>query len=140
MAFLASAALAASCASDPDRQTLARLHSVPVDVTEVDVADSLERAMQSYRRFLDETPSGAMTPEAMRRLADLQIEQQFGIMGDGEIIELPAPELAAVAGPARVRADGESRGGTLADLGESDEAFDGTVRVRVVRGPRSRAA
>jgi len=41
--------------------------------------------MQGYRRFLAETPETAMTPEAMRRLADLQLEKQFGIRtGDGK--------------------------------------------------------
>ena len=84
------ALLVASCASNPDRRTLARLHDVPADVEEVEVADSLDRALESYKRFLEETPSSVMTPEAMRRLADLKLEQQFGLIGDGEIVELPA--------------------------------------------------
>ena len=53
--------------------------------------------MQSYRRYLEETPRTEMTPEAMRRLADLQIEKQFGIRGDGEIKEMAAPEEAGTA-------------------------------------------
>jgi tetratricopeptide (TPR) repeat protein len=90
--------LLASCASNPDRQTLAGLHNVEADVEDVTVEDSLERAMDSYRRFLEETPEGVMTPEALRRLADLQIENAYGIMGSGEIIELPAPAEAGVSG------------------------------------------
>ena len=43
------------------------------------MTEGLEQAMQGYRRFLDETPETELTPEAMRRLADLQIEKQFGI-------------------------------------------------------------
>ncbi|MBN1238091.1 MAG: hypothetical protein JXB36_06295, partial [Gammaproteobacteria bacterium] len=85
------AALVVSCAGNPDKRTLARLRDVPADVEEVDVENSLEMAMQSYRRFLTETPESRMTPEAMRRLADLQIEKQYGIIGDGEIVDLPAP-------------------------------------------------
>ena len=88
-------ALLASCASSPDRQTLAGLHDVAADVEDITVEDSLERAMDSYRRFLEETPEGVMTPEALRRLADLQIENAYGIMGSGEIVELPAPTTAA---------------------------------------------
>src|SRR5437899_7625239 len=59
--------------------TLAELHTVRPDVREVKVEQGLEQAMQNYRRFLEETPETAMTPEAMRRLADLQLEKQFGI-------------------------------------------------------------
>lgn len=119
------AALLGSCATRPDGETLATLHRVAPDTAEIEVADSLERAMQSYRRFLDETPSSTMTPEAMRRLADLQIEQEFGIMGDGEIIELPAPELF-VAGSAEPGSgqDTVADDSGFADLSESDEAFE----------------
>ena len=124
VAVFALAALGASCSSAPDRQTLARLHGVEPDVAEVEVEDSLEQAMQSYRRFLDETPESTMTPEAMRRLADLQIEQRFGIMGDGEIIELPAPELPAVAAGPAPSGNAGSPIAALADLNESDEAFE----------------
>ena len=76
-------ALAAGCASHPDRDTLATLRSVEPDVAEVEVANTLDLAMQSYRKYLDETPTSAMTPEAMRRLADLQLEKEFGLTGDG---------------------------------------------------------
>src|SRR3970040_2306397 len=85
--------LAAGCAGTPDRGTLAQLHSVQPDVAEVQVQDTLDLALQSYQRLLEETPTGAMTPEAMRRLADLQLEREFGIAGDGDRwVELPAPE------------------------------------------------
>lgn len=102
-----AAALAAGCAAGPaDRRTLAALHSVEPDVAEVPVTEGLEQAMQGYRRFLDETPETELTPEAMRRLADLQIEKQFGIRnGDGRVREMAAPERAAIdAEPARAAA------------------------------------
>ena len=82
------------------------------DVAEVEVADSLDLAMQSYRRYLDETPTSAMTPEAMRRLADLQLEKEFGITGgtapSGRWIEMAAPDAGAAPseiGAAARRAD-----------------------------------
>ena len=46
------------------------------------VDDSLVKAMASYQHFLDETPQHAMAPEAMRRLADLQIEKEYGVIGE----------------------------------------------------------
>ena len=135
-----AAMLLTSCATGPDGGTLAQLHRLSPDVDEIAVDDSLDRAMASYRRFLDETPDSAMTPEAMRRLADLQIEQQFGIMGDGEIIELPGPDLTAPNLPAPDLPPPEASRGLRAvegrssladavspqpgDLSESDEDFE----------------
>ena len=45
--------------------------------------------MQHYRKFLDESPETPMTPEAIRRLADLELEKQFGIhTGDAKPQEM----------------------------------------------------
>src|SRR5262252_10136950 len=75
--------------------TLAELRNVRPDVQEVKVEQGLEQAMENYRRFLEETPETAMTPEAMRRLADLQIEKQFGInTGNSKPREMAAPQPA----------------------------------------------
>jgi tetratricopeptide (TPR) repeat protein len=91
-----------ACASNPDRDTLAKLHHVKPDVADVKVEDGLDQAMASYRRFLEETPQSGMTPEAMRRLADLKVEKEYGIEGDGALIDLPAtgavPEAIGTAG------------------------------------------
>src|SRR5437667_10283139 len=77
----------------PTRATLADLHNMHPDVQEVKVDQGLDQAMQGYRRFLEETPETSMTPEAMRRLADLQIEKQFGIhTGDLKPREMAAPK------------------------------------------------
>ena len=62
------------CASGPDQRTLAELRQVEPDIAEVVIDDSLDKAMDGYRRFLEETPVNPNTPEAMRRLADLQID------------------------------------------------------------------
>src|SRR5260370_17607671 len=59
--------------------TLAELRNVRPDLQEVKVEQGLDQAMQQYRRFLQEAPETAMTPEAMRRLADLQPEKQSRI-------------------------------------------------------------
>src|SRR5215510_7920876 len=88
--LLAPAALVA-CAPNPDRETLARLRDVQPQIEEVRVEEGLDKAMESYHRYLAETPKTAMTPEAMRRLADLKVEKQFGILGDGKLVEMEAP-------------------------------------------------
>ena len=78
--------------------TLAELRDVNPDVQEEKIEEGLDQAMQHYRRFLEEAPETAMTPEAMRRLADLQVEKQFGVSaGDGKPQELAAPEAAPAA-------------------------------------------
>ena len=88
----------AACGTGVERSgTLGQLEEVPADVEDIHVADSLERAAESYRRYLEETPKSAMTPEAMRRLADLQIEQAYGVMGSGEMVEVAAADSGAPA-------------------------------------------
>ena len=84
--------------------TLAELRNVGPDVQEVKVEQGLDQAMQHYRRFLEESPETAMTPEAMRRLADLELEKQFGIhTGDGKPREMAAPESAQALADAPAR-------------------------------------
>ncbi len=120
--------LAASCATAPDGGTLAELRSVQPDVAEVEVAGSLDLAMQSYRRYLDETPTSVMTPEAMRRLADLQLEKEFGITGgqpEGLWVEMEAPDAGAA--PSEIGATATARAPTIADAvaaAESDQEFE----------------
>ncbi|HEX5042873.1 MAG TPA: tetratricopeptide repeat protein [Candidatus Polarisedimenticolaceae bacterium] len=75
--------------------TLATLHDVRPDLEEAQVEGGLDQAMEGYRRFLADTPETAMTPEAMRRLADLQLEKRFGIhTGESKPREMAAPESA----------------------------------------------
>ena len=72
---LACIGLYACATTTSDHGTLAELEQVEADIEEIYLDDSLDRAAQSYRRYLEETPETRRTPEAMRRLADLQIEQ-----------------------------------------------------------------
>jgi tetratricopeptide (TPR) repeat protein len=91
---LVGAAVLAACSSAPPKDTLATLHRVSPDLQDVKVEGGLDTAMQSYQRFLEETPETQRTPEAMRRLADLKIEKEYGLNGTGEMLELPAPQAA----------------------------------------------
>src|SRR5215831_9344003 len=69
--------------------TLAELRNVRPDLQEVKVEPGLDQAVLQYRRFLEDAPENTMTPEAMRRLADLQLEKQFGRTGDVKPREMP---------------------------------------------------
>ena len=110
----------AACATSSNHGTLAELQSVAADVEEVHLEDGLERAAESYRRYLAETPESARTPEAMRRLADLQIEQAYGVIGTGEVVEMAVPEGASRGG--LVTAERQSAG--PAEPTESEQEFE----------------
>jgi tetratricopeptide (TPR) repeat protein len=92
------AAVVAACASNPNKGTLGSLHQVAPDTRESQVDNGLDRAVQGYQRFLAETPDSQLTPEAMRRLADLKVEKEYGLLGDGKLVELPASAGSANSG------------------------------------------
>jgi TolA-binding protein len=131
LATVLAAFFLASCAGTGERDTLAELHDVKIDIKDQKVEGGIEKAMESYQRFLEETPESAMTPEAIRRLADLKVEKEYdyvkeaaprtkiGKPGDTDIGK-PA-QFDAVAAPApSVQAD--SRGGKR--KGESVSDFE----------------
>ena len=108
----------------PTQGTLADLHNVTPDVKEAETKESVDQAMQQYRKFLEESPETPMTPEAIRRLADLELEKQYGIhSGDGKPKPMPAPESAKVSAstPARTPNKAAAAG---AGHGESDQEFE----------------
>src|SRR5262249_15956519 len=105
--------------------TLAELHNVRPDVQDVKIEQGLEQAMQNYRRFLDETPETTMTPEAMRRLADLQLEKQFGIRtGDTKLRAMAAPQPAQALAGAPAGRPNPAVAVAGAGLRESDQDFE----------------
>src|SRR5438034_6176251 len=120
-------ALFVGCAAHhkPTRATLADLHNVRPDVQEAKVDQGLDQAMQGYRRFLEETPETAMTPEAMRRLADLEIEKQFGIReGEGNLRPIAAPLLAERSADAQADTSHPAAAVTGAGPRESERDFE----------------
>jgi len=89
----------AACASVSARNgnTIATLRGVQIEIKEEKIEGGLEKAMLSYQRFLEGTPDSALTPEAIRRLADLKIEKEYGALMTGagtagRAKALPAPE------------------------------------------------
>lgn len=105
--------------------TLADLHNVAPDVKEAETKESVDQAMEHYRKFLDESPETPMTPEAIRRLADLELEKQYGIHnGDAKSRPMPAPESAKA--PASKPAGTPNKAAAVAGAarGESDQEFE----------------
>ena len=75
----------AACASVSARNgnTIAALRHEHIEIKEEKIEGGLEKAMVSYERFLEGTPDSALTPEAIRRLADLKIEKEYGTLTTG---------------------------------------------------------
>ena len=117
------AAISACATVSSDQGTLAELQQVEADVEDVYLEDGLERAAQSYRRYLEETDKSARTPEAMRRLADLQIEQAYGVLGNDEIVE-PVEFAAPQAGSLPQAGEAETIAAEPATPDESDLEFE----------------
>ncbi len=82
------------CAHEPARHTLASLNRIKPDTHEAPIHHGLAKAMRSYRAFLAEAPQSALAPEAMRRLADLQIEQASGKIGGSTTVRT-APAIVS---------------------------------------------
>lgn len=113
-ALLLSAATS-GCTGLGQEATLADLQGRAPDLEEVEVGDGLAQAMEGYRQFLQDAPESALTPEAMRRLADLALEKSYGSLGTRatrpnsgtEQASLPRPQAAAPV--TRVSQDAEKR-------------------------------
>jgi tetratricopeptide (TPR) repeat protein len=111
--------------TDRTAGTLAELRNILPDEQDVKVNQGLDQAMRQYRRFLEDAPENAMTPEAMRRLADLQLEKQFGIRaGDAKPREMAAPEPAQVLAGSKAGSPNSAAAGARAGFLESDQDFE----------------
>ncbi|WP_111656476.1 tetratricopeptide repeat protein [Isoalcanivorax indicus] len=112
------------CASMSERGTLAQLQRVSLDLEDARIEGGIERAMQSYQRFLEETPESAMTPEALRRLADLKLEREYGVLEVPSPAERPAVSRGTTSAPAALArpAQAERVAGRQMSDDESSEA------------------
>ncbi|HET9285222.1 MAG TPA: tetratricopeptide repeat protein [Candidatus Angelobacter sp.] len=105
--------------------TLADLHSVAPDVKEAETKQSVDQAMEQYRKFLNESPETPMTPEAIRRLADLELEKEYGIhTGDNKKPAMPAPQSAKVPASTPAKTSSKATAVAGAGHGESDQEFE----------------
>lgn len=72
--------LLVSCGTSSNKGSIGQLRNTKVDLTDTQIEGGFEKAMQSYQKFLEQTPESAMTPEALRRLADLKIQKEYGTL------------------------------------------------------------
>ncbi|MEJ2473476.1 MAG: tetratricopeptide repeat protein [Desulfobacterales bacterium] len=126
----------ASCYSIGEK-TIADLRHVQVEIKEEKIQDGIDNAMQGYQRFLEESPQSDLTPEAIRRLADLKIEKEYGTLTEDigaadpkEKTFSPSSdhkETAFTHSPAnynRPPANNEEPDGLFQNTGESQSAFE----------------
>ena len=94
-AVLIPIVLTAACKTETvrDENTLTRLDQVDVAVQDEKVEDSLHKAMESYRKYIKQAPASTVKPEAIHRLADLEVEKSYRIEG----VEAPAEPGAEAA-------------------------------------------
>ncbi|HUI46259.1 MAG TPA: tetratricopeptide repeat protein [Nitrospirota bacterium] len=110
-----------SCQTPHAKDTLASLRGENIDIKEERIEGGLDKAMEGYQRFLEETPgSSKLKPEAMRRLADLKIEKEYGLLpGVGAARRRnpgPVPRVPATV-QNESQADFEKRAGALEEEG-----------------------
>jgi tetratricopeptide (TPR) repeat protein len=129
LSVLALPLLLSACQSGGGKETIARLRHQQIEIKEEKIEGGLEKAMEGYRRFLDEAPDSALTPEAIRRLADLKVEKEYGLLGGATVAarraaaSLPPPPQAAR--PAGAAADSPTPALALAAMpGESPADFE----------------
>ncbi len=84
--------LLAACSAD-NRGTIGQLRNQQIEISEPEITGGLEQAMLGYQRFLEQTQDSAMAPEAIRRLADLKVEQEYGYLTDGKAQTTDPPKL-----------------------------------------------
>lgn len=108
---IAIPAVLTACQTVSSRETIAHLRKMKIEVKEERIEGGLEKAMESYQRFLDDTPESALTPAAMRRLADLKIEKEYGYLAAPAVSAFATPERApklAVSTAAEAHGETES--------------------------------
>lgn len=125
---LACVAVLGGCATG-GHQTIGSLEKVEIKIEETNLEGSLEHALAGYQKYLQETPESAMTPEAIRRIADLKIKQAHQVEAATQANRRPeAPEPAAAQPLVRqLSSKPENVAGrpALADRGlESDRDFE----------------
>ncbi len=127
-------ALLIAC-SATKQETIASLENVEFQVKEERVNDSLDKAMQSYEQFLEASPeTDEMTPEAMRRLADLKVQKEYDLSGSAQsdseekkalplsaAMKVPNTEFKPLINKGRNSAI--EKNSSVADASENEEVF-----------------
>jgi tetratricopeptide (TPR) repeat protein len=123
-----------ACTSVDNRGTIAQLRDKRIEIKEEKIDSGLEKAMAGYQRFLKETPDSALAPEAIRRLADLKVESEYGLLsgsgktaGKGPAAALPAPDHEMppeIASVRKTASPSEPASAPVPAQGESETDFE----------------
>lgn len=100
-------AILAACQTGGSRETIAQLRNMRIELKEERIEGGLEKAMESYQRFLEVSPESALTPAAMRRLADLKIEKEYGYLSGPAATQplTPSPSPSSPVGAQGARGE-----------------------------------
>ena len=91
------------CSGKP--ATIGQLRRVDINIDAEKNAVGLDEAIASYKRFLDETNDTPMTPEAIRRMADLKVEKEYGQIADTSTVEVNKVEASSSETALHVKQD-----------------------------------
>jgi len=135
--ILAVTAMLIACQSMSNKDTIAKLRHMQIEIKEEKIEGGFEKAMQSYQRFLEQTPGSPLAPEAIRRLADLKIEKEYGTLTEAALrapaTALSSPELTE--DPAGDSVTGRSSHQSLAHIAVYDESEADFERRAIQRQP-----
>ena len=140
-----------ACSMTSERGTLAQLRNVTPELKDEKIEGGLDKAMESYRRFLEETPESAMTPDAIRRIADLTIKKEYDADDEDEVVRsavsvqpsrkstLQQPEITTAA--ARNATGGQAGTAASGVISSSNNESDKDFEKRIAQGeaPKSNA-
>nr|WP_277610924.1 tetratricopeptide repeat protein [Microbulbifer celer] len=127
---MASAALLLSACASNSGKTIGSLQKVDIQIQETRIDGSLEKALASYQKYLQETPETALTPEAIRRIADLKIKQAHRAEEGAYASNTEARTLSAEEVSAAVDAAAAKRAAT--GSGELDAPRSSAIAVTAV--------
>ncbi|MDT8420786.1 MAG: tetratricopeptide repeat protein [Desulfuromonadales bacterium] len=68
------------CSGVDTKGTIAELRGRKVTVAEEEIDNGIDKAIASYQKFLEDSKDVALIPEAIRRLADLKVEKEYGLI------------------------------------------------------------
>lgn len=74
--------------------TIAELRQVEIVIDKENSTGNLDKAIKSYDQFLKTTKDTSKTPEAIRRLADLKVEKEYGLLAEAPKLDVDKAKLA----------------------------------------------
>lgn len=91
--LLMSVLLLTACTMFNNENTVSLLEQTSIPIKDEKIDASLDKAMASYRNYLQQAPASKQSAEAMHRLANLEVEKSYGITG----VDSPAQPGARAA-------------------------------------------